>query len=207
MGSEMCIRDRTYPSHLALPHSTIPSVLVTFIATQLHELFGEERDMLRQLMSASGQGSNGRSQVGDTKRANRMAKYAPVYHVTFSLFTSGSSPAAWDIRTALEQNLKPLLSALATISNFTIDTQVQPYAAFSPSVQPAYSESDNAWVIRRAELGGFINAAEWPLNPGIGAGPTINFVLYVAGKEQSPCLLYTSPSPRDGLLSRMPSSA
>ena len=25
--------------------------------------------------------------------------------------------------------------------------------------------------------------------------------------EQLPCLLYTSPSPRDGLLSRMPSSA
>ena len=26
-------------------------------------------------------------------------------------------------------------------------------------------------------------------------------------KEATPCLLYTSPSPRDGLLSRMPSSA
>ena len=25
--------------------------------------------------------------------------------------------------------------------------------------------------------------------------------------EEQPCLLYTSPSPRDGLLSRMPSSA
>ena len=28
-----------------------------------------------------------------------------------------------------------------------------------------------------------------------------------AGEENSLCLLYTSPSPRDGLLSRMPSSA
>ena len=27
------------------------------------------------------------------------------------------------------------------------------------------------------------------------------------GYEYTPCLLYTSPSPRDGLLSRMPSSA
>ena len=26
-------------------------------------------------------------------------------------------------------------------------------------------------------------------------------------KPNTPCLLYTSPSPRDGLLSRMPSSA
>ena len=31
-------------------------------------------------------------------------------------------------------------------------------------------------------------------------------VLQLAGKYQT-CLLYTSPSPRDGLLSRMPSSA
>ena len=28
-----------------------------------------------------------------------------------------------------------------------------------------------------------------------------------AGQHSNPCLLYTSPSPRDGLLSRMPSSA
>ena len=28
-----------------------------------------------------------------------------------------------------------------------------------------------------------------------------------SGKEAFACLLYTSPSPRDGLLSRMPSSA
>ena len=30
---------------------------------------------------------------------------------------------------------------------------------------------------------------------------------YVIASHQDPCLLYTSPSPRDGLLSRMPSSA
>ena len=29
----------------------------------------------------------------------------------------------------------------------------------------------------------------------------------VGGRPNVPCLLYTSPSPRDGLLSRMPSSA
>ena len=29
----------------------------------------------------------------------------------------------------------------------------------------------------------------------------------ISGTKAPPCLLYTSPSPRDGLLSRMPSSA
>ena len=32
-------------------------------------------------------------------------------------------------------------------------------------------------------------------------------LLYLLDQELSSCLLYTSPSPRDGLLSRMPSSA
>ena len=34
-----------------------------------------------------------------------------------------------------------------------------------------------------------------------------NFSLDLSGKRANHCLLYTSPSPRDGLLSRMPSSA
>ena len=32
-------------------------------------------------------------------------------------------------------------------------------------------------------------------------------ILTLLVNRQTPCLLYTSPSPRDGLLSRMPSSA
>ena len=34
-----------------------------------------------------------------------------------------------------------------------------------------------------------------------------SFLGYMAAEEGNLCLLYTSPSPRDGLLSRMPSSA
>ena len=37
---------------------------------------------------------------------------------------------------------------------------------------------------------------------GLKVGQTI-----VSGKDATPCLLYTSPSPRDGATSRMPSSA
>ena len=35
----------------------------------------------------------------------------------------------------------------------------------------------------------------------------INSIELISMKENRGCLLYTSPSPRDGLLSRMPSSA
>ena len=43
----------------------------------------------------------------------------------------------------------------------------------------------------------------------IGLGLTLRFarVYHCSGNHVFDCLLYTSPSPRDGLLSRMPSSA
>ena len=41
----------------------------------------------------------------------------------------------------------------------------------------------------------------------MGAGISVNVTLIFALDRYRACLLYTSPSPRDGLLSRMPSSA
>ena len=40
-----------------------------------------------------------------------------------------------------------------------------------------------------------------------GFDPTTSIVKWVFTGDKKNCLLYTSPSPRDGLLSRMPSSA
>ncbi len=42
---------------------------------------------------------------------------------------------------------------------------------------------------------------------GIDLGTTNSCVAVMEGDQAKVCLLYTSPSPRDGLLSRMPSSA
>ena len=39
------------------------------------------------------------------------------------------------------------------------------------------------------------------------AGGELLDLMYLQGDYDMACLLYTSPSPRDGLLSRMPSSA
>jgi phosphatidylinositol glycan class S len=86
--------------------------------------------------------------------------------------------------------MSPLLDAFSTISNFTVDTQVQLYATFAPSVrQPEYNEDTKAWTLRKEDLSGFVNAAEWPLSPSIGEGPTVNFILYVPDHTQSPLLV------------------
>ena len=63
----------------------------------------------------------------------------------------------------------------------------------------AYEKVDDAQV---TELG-FHTKLTKPIDPA-ELRKILNKIL---GKTSSSCLLYTSPSPRDGLLSRMPSSA
>lgn len=124
------------------------------------------------------------------KRMTRAFKYAPTYHLTFSLFTPGASPSAWDIDQALKEYISPLLQPLSSISDFTIDTQVQLFASFSPSIAgPAFNADKNHWTLHYGDLTGFVNAAEWPLSPSIGEGPTINFVLYVPAPDKKPLLI------------------
>ena len=68
-------------------------------------------------------------------------------------------------------------------------------------------------LVERGDVGNFINLpyfdAEQTMRPAIlpdGDGATLEQFLDMVD-QVSICLLYTSPSPRDGLLSRMPSSA
>ncbi|KAI1984724.1 GPI transamidase component [Ophidiomyces ophidiicola] len=127
------------------------------------------------------------------RRISRSFKYADTYHLSFSLFTPGAEPSSWDIEPALQEYLMPLLTTLSPISNFTITTQVQLYAAFSPTFTPLeYDQAREAWTLKKEDLSAFINAAEWPLNPSIGRGPTINFILYVPAPTQSPLVIKES---------------
>lgn len=172
--------------------STSSASLALYIATQLRELFAEERAMISHLMSTSSIPStlpakelNNLSPAMTEKlrkRAVRSVKYAPTYHLTFSLFTPTASPSSWPIEDVLRRDMAPLLSALSPFSNFTIDSQVQLYAtpSISPSaiLEPNGTETGQVW--RTEELSSFINHAEWPLTPSIGAPPTLHFLLYVS---------------------------
>ena len=123
----------------------------------------------------------------------RSLKYAPTYHITISLFTATSTPSSWDIESAIGDYLTPLLESLSAVSKFTVDTQVQLHSTFSPSVQqPEFDESIGAWTLREEDLSAFINAAEWPLSPSVGAGPTLNFVFYVPDPSNTPLVVKDS---------------
>ncbi|KAL9080859.1 MAG: hypothetical protein Q9157_000463 [Trypethelium eluteriae] len=183
-------------NQLPSPSST-SSPLATFIALELQNLYGEEKAILAYLLSSSSSAAGIESpalsrEVAESlaKRTTRSVKSAATYHLTFSLFTPNFQPSDWAIEAALEDHMTALLQALAPISNFTVDTQVQLYATFAPSIhEPEYDEHSKSWVLRREDLSGFINAAEWPLSPSIGEGPTVNFVLYVPSESRTPLLI------------------
>jgi phosphatidylinositol glycan class S len=189
--------DVYYSANQLPPQSSTSSPLATFIARELHTVFAEEQAQLAYLLATTPGTSTARAKsLSPEKHAQldrqstRALKYAPTYHLTFSLFSPSYAPSAWNIEAALQSYLAPLLESFSAISNFTVDSQVQLYATFSPSIhQPEYDDELKAWTLRREDLSGFINAAEWPLSPSIGEGPTVNFILYVPDASQSPLLV------------------
>ncbi len=206
--------DVFYASNQAPSISSSSSTLATFIAIKLQELFAEEQAVIAYILqsaqtlgqaplissSASSASRELRSRAHRSlnlelaarleSRMTRSLKYAPTYHITVSLFTPSAAPSSWDIESALAEYFTPLLDSISGVSNFTVDTQVQLYATFSPSVHsPEYDAEQQVWTLREEDLSGFINAAEWPLSPSIGAGPTLNFVLYVPDRSTSPLVV------------------
>ncbi|KAI1074857.1 phosphatidylinositol-glycan biosynthesis class S protein [Whalleya microplaca] len=173
------ILEITYPPNAIPSSGAASSDFATYLAAQLRETFSEERNIMAYLLATSSmhtdhllQGHYRDIAQSLSKRMGRSLKYSRTYHLTFSLFTSGSVPSSWDIESAVEQYMKPMLEMLGPIHNFTIDTQVQLYAA--PGVQ--------SQVLTKEELSSFINAAEWPLSPSIGGAPTVNFVVYIGNQ-------------------------
>ncbi|KAI1146031.1 phosphatidylinositol-glycan biosynthesis class S protein [Nemania diffusa] len=173
------ILEITYPPSSKPTSETKSSGLATYVAAQLRETFAEEQAIMSYFLATSTISSDQRPQdVHQTideslsKRMTRSMKYAGTYHLTFSLFASGSVPSSWDIDSAIDQYMRPVLDMLKPIHNFTIDTQVQLYAI--PGVQ--------SQVLTKEDLSSFINAAEWPLSPSIGGAPTINFIIFMGNQ-------------------------
>lgn len=173
------ILDITYPPNSIPSPTSSSSSLATYVAGQLRSTFAEEQAIISFLLSNNSipsehrpQGLTPEAAESLSKRTTRSLKYAPTYHLTFSLFASGPLPSSWDIEAAIDEFMKPVLNVLTPIHNFTIDTQVQLYA--NPGVQ--------SQILSKEDLSSFINAAEWPLSPSIGGAPTINFIVFVGNQ-------------------------
>ena len=172
------------------------SALASYLATSLHSAFVEEQATVAHKFTSYSIEAGGAemflksitpdAMAAITRRDTRSFRYASTYHLTFSLFTPGPAPSSWAVKAAIQDHIEPLVSAFSGISNFSITTQVQLFSPFSPAIQAVKEGQNGGTVLRRDDLGAFVNAAEWPLSPSIGSGPTINFVLYVPLASQTP---------------------
>ena len=163
----------TYPPNTLPTTSTSSSSrLATFVADELRAIFAEEQTIVASLLSSRDARLPANEAADLANRITRSLRYAPTYHLTFSLFTDGPAPNAWDIDAAIADYIRPVLNVLSPIHRFTMDTQVQLYA--TPGVQTQ--------VLNKDDLAAFINAAEWPLSPSIGSAPTINFLVFVGNQ-------------------------
>ncbi|KAK7417831.1 GPI transamidase component [Neonectria punicea] len=179
LNPHSAVLDIVYPPNAIPSSSSSSSALATYIAKELQSTFSEEQSTISYLLSTSSAPETRPQSLSPeaaellSKRTTRSLRYAPTYHLTFSLFTAGAVPNSWDIEAAIDEYMKPMLDVLGPIHNFTIDSQVQLYA--TPGAQ--------SQVLSKADLASFINAAEWPLSPSIGGAPTVNFVIYIGDQN------------------------
>jgi phosphatidylinositol glycan class S len=116
----------------------------------------------------------------------RTMKYSPQYQVTFSLMNGDPSNLIvnWDIEEVVNKYLQPFVDKISVISNLTVDSQIQHYARLT--FEPHNKTDENYFFLTPELLPHFINAAEWNLASAVSSYPTLNFILYVPSKGQSP---------------------
>ncbi|CAG8801106.1 17066_t:CDS:10, partial [Gigaspora margarita] len=124
----------------------------------------------------------------------RTMKYSPMYQVTFSLMNGDPSTLLvdWDIKQAVIKYLKPFVDKISMISNLTVDSQIQHYSRLTFEPQKNLHNDKNYFYLTPDLLPHFINAAEWNLASAVSSYPTLNFILYVPSKNQSPLYIKDS---------------
>ena len=178
------------------PSSKSPGSISIDLAGSLRALFSDEK--IAHALQIKAFGANNQHAQGTLrqwspedvgrveKQLSRAAKASPTYHLTLSLFTASGRPSSWDIQSLLDKHIEPLRRALSSTANINIATQVQLYSSYSPSIQPFEIEGQPGYFLRQNDLTAFVNAAEWPLSPSVGSGPTLNFIIYVPHQKQLP---------------------
>lgn len=119
----------------------------------------------------------------------RVVNYSPAYDLVFSLLNgAGSLPSpSWNLQTSLTAIIAPILSDLASVSEFSIESQVQYYADLT--FDPVFDPETKEYVLQKSDLKNFINSAEWNLATAQGISKPLNFIVYVPRPEHRPLVI------------------
>ncbi|KAL8292624.1 hypothetical protein RQP46_001236 [Phenoliferia psychrophenolica] len=121
----------------------------------------------KRALAATLLGLDGGDRDGVQESDPRVVKFAPRFTLVFTLMnqdaTQGGALLDWDIQHLLETHLRPLLTSLAPLHIFTIETRIQYFAPLSINVAPAANDA-NGTVVDEADLRAFVNSAEWNID-------------------------------------------
>ena len=183
-------------SALIHPSATSPTTLPSDLARALIDIFAQEQIVHALQVKTYGPNHQHAQNIlkhqsvdivsNIEKQLSRAAKSSPSFHLTFSLLTASGAPSSWDIQSLLKTHIEPLQSALESTVDISIATQIQLFSSYSPSIQPFSVEGLDGQFLRENDLTAFVNAAEWPISPSVGSGPTLNFIIYVPAQQELP---------------------
>ncbi|XP_069040261.1 GPI transamidase component PIG-S [Lepisosteus oculatus] len=125
-----------------------------------------------------------RESLADRMRA---FKSSPGYEITFSLLNPDpkSHHLNWEIESAVQSYIQPLLDKLAPVANFSVDSQILNYAVLG--VNPRYDGSVPGFTLSADSLPHVINPVEARLGSNAASSyPVLNFLLYVPDPPHSP---------------------
>ncbi|KAM9788498.1 GPI transamidase component PIG-S [Neosynchiropus ocellatus] len=117
----------------------------------------------------------------------RAFKSSPGYEITFSLLNPDpkSHRLHWDIEGAAQTYIRPMLSKLSPVANFSIDSQILYYAVLG--VNPRFDSSRRKYTLSADSLAHVINPVEARLGSNAASSnPVLNFLLYVPDAHHSP---------------------
>ncbi|KAF1378568.1 hypothetical protein PFLUV_G00191900 [Perca fluviatilis] len=126
--------------------------------------------------------------IADSMRA---FKSSPGYEITFSLLNPDpkSHRLNWDIEGAVQTYIQPLLTKLAPVANFSLDSQTLYYAVLG--VNPRFDSSSSAYTLNSDSLAHVINPVEARLGSNAASSnPVLNFLLYVPDAHHSPLYIH-----------------
>ncbi|GAA5860984.1 hypothetical protein JCM8547_007997 [Rhodosporidiobolus lusitaniae] len=124
----------------------------------------------------------------------RVVKFSPHYKLVFHLLnqdsSSGGAVLDWEVDRLLHKHIRPFLSSLSPLHNFTLESQVQYFAPLSVDLHE-WEEMEGT-LVEENDLRAFVNNAEWNLASSTTLDPVLHFILYVPSVQNRPMQIRTS---------------
>ncbi|KAK2150739.1 hypothetical protein LSH36_391g00004 [Paralvinella palmiformis] len=124
------------------------------------------------------------------KESMRSLGSHPGYDVTFTLLNPEPQVLSvdWDIKSAIQEYMSPMLDAFAQFAEITVKSQ---YLHFTDlGVSPVKDVKSPGFKLKQDQLPHIINPIEAYLNSHVSINPNINFVLYITPRNHYPLKIY-----------------